>query len=158
MKFGHMIIIAAFPVLAIAAQKEDQTVLVQAEDQEMNDAIAKARSTLDNFLELKANPPVGASGFKIKVRIQDSHGTEHMWVTPFKRTEQGFKGILADVPEYVTSVKIGQVIHFTRQDVSDWGYVLDGKQKGSYTVCVAFNHMPSSEVERYRRDYGFECY
>jgi uncharacterized protein YegJ (DUF2314 family) len=35
--------------------------------------------------------------------------------------------------------------------------VQDGKQKGSYTVCVMFKHMPAADVQRYRRDYGFEC-
>lgn len=51
----------------------------------------------------------------------------------------------------------GDTIPFQRADISDWGYVQDGKQKGSFTVCVLFRRMPSEEVERYRTDYGFEC-
>lgn len=157
MRAAILIALAAFSSQAWTAGKDDQTVLIRSEDQEMNAAIERAQSTLDEFLKINANPPSGASGFKIKVRIEDSHGTEHMWVTPFKKTEKGFSGVLADDPEYVTSVKNGQVLNFTRRDVTDWGYVQDGKQKGSFTVCVLFKHMPASEVEQYRRDYGFEC-
>jgi uncharacterized protein YegJ (DUF2314 family) len=157
MRLLYLLTFAVIPVLAYGAEKVDQTVLIRTEDKEMNDAIAKAQATLDDFLKIKTNPPAGASGFKIKVRITDAHGTEHMWVTPLKQTDTGFTGVLADEPEYITSVKNGQLLNFSRADVSDWGYVLNGKQKGSFTVCVVFKHMLASEVEQYRRDYGFEC-
>ena len=65
--------------------------------------------------------------------------------------------VLADDPETVASVKNGQRLDFARSEVTDWGYVLNGRQKGSFTVCVLFKHMPVSEVDQYRKDYGFEC-
>lgn len=80
-----------------------------------------------------------------------------MWITPFRRVGTGFVGTLEDYPEYITRVKIGQNISFQKSDISDWGYIQDGKQKGSFTVCVAFKHMPPAEVQKYRADYGFEC-
>jgi uncharacterized protein YegJ (DUF2314 family) len=148
----------AFLSLASAADKvDDQTVLIKTEDAEMLAAIQKAQASLDEFLKLYANPPAGATSFKLKVKITDSHGTEHMWVTPFKPVASGFVGILADQPDYVTSVKFGQTVSFQRTDISDWGYVQNGKQKGSFTVCVAFKHMPAAEVQKYKKDYGFEC-
>jgi len=44
-----------------------------------------------------------------------------------------------------------------REQISDWGYVLNGKQIGSYTVCVLFKTMPEKDVARYKRDHGFSC-
>ena len=143
--------------IVCADKVKDHMVLVKAEDQEMNAAIQRAQSTLDDFLKVFAKPPKGATGFKLKVKISYANGKEHMWVTPFKRDGTSFVGILADEPMYVTSVKNGDVIRFTRSDISDWGYVLDGKQQGSYTVCVLFKHMAPAEVQKYRADYGFEC-
>lgn len=157
MNFRYALAAALLCTSVPAIGKEDQTVLVASEDQEMNEAIAQARATLDEFLRIKANPPAGASDFKIKVQITDAHGSEHMWVTPFELSGQGFSGVLANEPEYVTSVKNGQTIRFSREDVSDWGYALNGKQKGSFTVCVVFKHLPAHEVEHYRRENGFEC-
>jgi uncharacterized protein YegJ (DUF2314 family) len=145
-------------VLATSAGAvEDQTVRIKRDDAEMQAAIRQAQASLDEFLALKESPPKGASGFKLKVVIHDGDRQEVMWVMPFKQTETGFVGILNDRPEYVTNVRSGQRLTFTRADVADWGYMLDGKQKGSFTVCAIFKHIPPAEVQKYRDDYGFEC-
>ena len=157
MRIRTALVGALLAVVAHAEPPQDQMILIQDADAEMNAAIAHAQATLDEFLQVKANPPNGASGFKIKVKISDSHGTEHIWVSPFDQADSGFVGILAGDPEIVRSVSNGQRLTFSRGDVSDWGYVLDGKQKGSFTVCVVFRHMPVAEVEQYRQRYGFEC-
>lgn len=157
MRIIWILLIALVPMACWPAPKDDQTVRIRSEDDEMNAAIERAQATLEEFLKIARNPPAGASGFKLKVRLHDSHGTEHMWVTPFKQTPAGFTGVLDDEPESVTSVENGQTLTFTRAEISDWGYVQNGKQKGSFTVCVLFKHMPLNEVEQYRRDYGFEC-
>jgi uncharacterized protein YegJ (DUF2314 family) len=105
MKILLLVSVLLLSVAAIADQAQDQAVLIKTEDAEMIAAIQHAQATLDDFLKLNANPPDGASGFKVKVRITDSHGTEHMWVTPFKQLGSGFTGVLSDEPEYVTNVK-----------------------------------------------------
>jgi uncharacterized protein YegJ (DUF2314 family) len=135
----------------------DRTVGVSGADAEMNAAIRHAQATLDQFLALAANPPRGADGFKLKVRIVDAGRVEHLWVTPFRREGAAFIGTVADDPELVKSVRYGQSYRFGRGDITDWGYEQGGKQKGSFTVCVLFKHMPRAEVEQYRKDYGFEC-
>ena len=152
-----MLLIAAVPVVCWPAPRDDETVRIRAEDEGMVAAIARAQATLDDFLRIAALPPKGTSGFRLKVRFQDARGVEHMWVTPFEQTAHGFSGELADEPEYVKGLVNGQQVTFTRAEISDWGYVLDGKQKGSFTVCVLFKHMPVAEVEQYRRDDGLEC-
>jgi uncharacterized protein YegJ (DUF2314 family) len=142
---------------APAGAVEDRTVRVERGDPEMQAATQQAQASLDEFLALKANPPNGASGFKVKVVIRDGSRQEVMWVTPFTQADTGFVGILNDQPEYVTNVRSGQKLNFTRADITDWGYRLNGKQKGSFTVCAIFKHMPPAEVQKYRDDYGFEC-
>jgi uncharacterized protein YegJ (DUF2314 family) len=151
------VMLLCLSVAAFADPVADQTLGVRSENQEMNAAIGTAQATLDDFLKLSANPPQGASGFKLKVKVTDRHGTEVMWVMPFRQTDAGFVGTLADEPELVASVRNGQEFAFTRSQIADWGYALNGKQKGSFTVCVMFKHMPAAEVQKFRDDYGFEC-
>jgi uncharacterized protein YegJ (DUF2314 family) len=151
------VLLLCLSVAAWADPVSDQTVRVKSENQEMNAAIDAAQATLDDFLKLSAHPPAGASGFKLKVKVTDGHGTEVMWVMPFHQTDSGFVGTLADEPEVVTSIKNGQEFAFARSQIADWGYALNGKQKGSFTVCVLFKHMPAAEVQNYRDHYGFEC-
>lgn len=57
----------------------------------------------------------------------------------------------------VKNVRHGQQISFVRSDISDWGYVRNGKQVGSFTVCAMMRHAPKEQSDYYRKTYGFEC-
>ena len=145
------------PVAMSQEKAEDRTIMVSSEDRDMAAAIRHAQETLDGFLAILTKPPKGASGFKIMVKVEDAGEVEHFWVTPFMQTSGGFAGTIANAPELVHSIKLGQTYRFSRSAISDWGYVLNGKQKGSFTVCVLFKQMPKKEADVYRKDYGFEC-
>ncbi len=143
--------------LAFAQPKGDRTVRVADTDTTMNAAIAKAQATLDTFLATAAKPPAGTSGYKLKVAVADGADTEHFWVLPFRATEKGFEGTLANDPQIVRNVKSGQTIKFTRKEISDWGYVKNERQVGSFTVCALFKKMSKDEVKYYRDNHGFDC-
>lgn len=135
----------------------DQTVIFAADDPEMAAATAKALASLDEFLTLAEAPPSSTDRFKLKVKVRDGNVSEHFWVIPFRRTETGFVGILANQPEAVRNVVLGQNIEFTRDDVSDWGYRRDGRQVGSFTVCVMFKRMSKEEADYMRDESGYDC-
>lgn len=135
----------------------DRVVNIPAEDEAMASAVAKARATLDQFLELHRHPPPGTSGFRLKVRMTDANGTEYFWFIPFKATGDRFAGVLANKPAIVQSVSQGEVYTFSREQIVDWGYEKDGVQHGSYSVCVLFQRMDPELVNRYKQDHGFVC-
>ena len=145
--------------LAFAQEKRDENEVVFAgeKDPDMIAAIRQARSELGNFLALAAAPPAGTSGYKLKVMVKDRSITEHFWVVPFKVEGTGFVGVLANEPKLVKNVKAGQVVRFTRNEISDWGYVKNGRQVGSYTVCALFKKMPKDQADYYRKNHGFDC-
>lgn len=145
--------------MACAQEKRDEneTVTVHEIDPAMVEAIREARSTLNHFLELAAAPPAGTSGYKLKVLIEDLYGAEHFWVDPFRQVEDGFIGQIANEPRIVKSVKWGQQIKFSRQQITDWGYIKNGRQVGSYTVCVLFKKVPKDQADYYRKNHGFDC-
>lgn len=148
-----------FPCLVLASEEKigDKTVNVSEENRVMNAAIAEARRTLDQFLRIHKNPPQGASNFKLKVMLSDDSGVEHVWFSPFKEIEGGFSGVLVNEPSVVKSVEYGKVYAFKREQITDWGYVLDDVQYGSYTVCALFKFMDKRIVEQYKKDHGFIC-
>ncbi|WP_296737230.1 DUF2314 domain-containing protein [Mesorhizobium sp.] len=135
----------------------DHVIIVAPGDPEMTAATETALAGLDEFLALADTPPSGTSRFKLKVKVKDGNVTEHFWVVPFRRTDTGFVGILSNQPAEVHNVVLGQNIEFTRDDISDWGYTRDGRQVGSYTVCVMFKRMPKDEADYVRAKYGFDC-
>ncbi|AMX94421.1 DUF2314 domain-containing protein [Mesorhizobium sp. M7A.F.Ca.US.014.04.1.1] len=136
---------------------DDKTIIFTPGDPEMAAATAQALASLDDFLALSEAPPADTERFKLKVKVRDGNVTEHFWVIPFRRTETGFVGMLANQPEEVHNVVLGQNIEFTRDDISDWGYTRGGRQVGSFTVCVMFNKMSKEEADYMRDKYGFEC-
>jgi uncharacterized protein YegJ (DUF2314 family) len=152
------ILLCTSAFLAMAEQRdENEIVWINDSEPAMANAILKARETLNDFLALKASPPDGASDFKIKVRLEAGGEVEHFWVTPFRVTETGFEGTIANDGEVLKQIRYGQKISFDQSMVSDWGYVMDGKQIGSFTICVLFENMPKDEADYYRRNYGFQC-
>ncbi len=153
----YLVLTLCLTANAEAQKIDDQTRLISGQDRAMNAAIAEARKTLDEFLALAKNPPQGASGFRIKAMVSDETGIEHLWFAPFKEVTGGFAGVLVNEPTVIKSMKYGSVYGIRREQITDWGYVQDGKQKGSFTVCALFLTMDKATVERYKSDHGFEC-
>ena len=149
----------AVAAVSAAAQQRDHNEIIKVpnQDRDMAAAIAKAQATLDEFLAVWKAKPAGATEFRLKVGVKDGAQTEHFWVQPFGLSGAGFEGTLANEPRMVRNVRNGQQITFTRAEISDWGYVLEGKQVGSFTICAMFKHAPKDQADYYRKNYGFEC-
>lgn len=151
-------LLAVFSAGALPQQRdENETVSIGEHDPEMVAAISKARASLGEFLRLAADPPAGTEGYKLKVMVIDGARTEHFWVTPFKVLPDGFAGVIANEPKVVTNVRAGEVVRFDESLITDWGYVRNGRQVGSYTVCVLFRNMPAEQAAYYRTHHGFDC-
>lgn len=155
-RLALLLLLVAIP-LSASAEGDDKVVNVARDDPDMTAAIKQARAGLDDFLKLAEAPAAGTDGYKLKVMVRDGDAVEHFWVIPFRRTEKGFEGTLANEPQAVSNVVAGQTIQFGREDISDWGYTRDGHQVGSFTVCAMFKQMPKEDVAFYRTNYGFDC-
>lgn len=153
--------VLAFALIASAAfaqqRDESEVFSIEAKDPDMVAAIRKAHAGLDEFLKLSAKPAPGTEDYRLKVMVKDKNDTEHFWVTPFRQVGTGFEGVLANTPKVVSNVKAGQTLRFGRDDISDWGYVKNGRQVGSFTVCAMFKRMPAEQVTYYRKNHGFDC-
>ncbi|APW35873.1 hypothetical protein RD110_00460 [Rhodoferax koreense] len=152
-----LILVACSSLASSQQRDENEVVLVGETDPEVVAAIKQARKTLPEFLKLAAAPPSNTDDYKLKVVVVDGTKTEHFWVTPFKTLPNGFAGVLANEPKVVGNVKKDQIVRFDESLVSHWGYVKDGRQVGSFTVCALFKKMPIAQVEYYRKTHGFDC-
>ncbi len=157
MKIFAAVMLSLLLLVGCPEPAQEGVVMIANDDKEMNAAIAQARATLDEFLTLAKTPPAGASDFKLKVKVVDGEHVEHLWVMPFEGDGKKFSGIIVNEPELVSTVRYGKQYQFTQEQISDWGYELNGKQKGSYTICVILKNMPATEAKVYRDDYGLEC-
>jgi uncharacterized protein YegJ (DUF2314 family) len=139
--------------------KRDEIVMVPDEDPAMAAAFKKARATLDDFLVLAKNPPPHLRTIAVKVGLRDKKETEYFWIVPFREESTGFAGRLNNEPRLVKTVKMGQEIRFTKQEIVDWMYVdtLKKKMEGNFTVCALLTRESREEAAKMKKQMGIEC-
>ena len=117
----------------------------------MTAAIAQARATLPQYWQLFEHPENGETNFSLKVKITDGTKIEHFWAVDIEQKDGAILGTIDNDPEVVKTVKMGDHIHIQEQDISDWGYVRNGKMFGKYTLRVILNRLPPQEAAKYRQ-------
>ena len=157
MKTRHIGVVSWIVVLfiTIGCSRKPETLTGEYDEKKMEQAIAEANSTFDTFLTRFRNPQPGDEAFNVKVKIEDENGVEHFWVGDLNLDAEPYSGIIGNEPGIVEKVKLGDTCSFTRNDISDWMYMANGKMKGNYTLRVALESMPPKEAEAHRKKVGW---
>ncbi len=151
------LLVLGLTTLNATARDSNEMVASDRQNPAVSAAVRQAQAGLNDFLALAAKPPANTRDFKVQVMAEDSNGIETFWITHFKPLQQGFVGEVANEPQIVKSVVWGQQLRFTREQITDWGYLKNGRQVGSFTICALFKDMPAEQVEYYRSQHGFDC-
>jgi uncharacterized protein YegJ (DUF2314 family) len=110
MRFLFAVTLLLAAALATAADRGDEVVVTKTGDPDMDAARRQAQASLESFLAVARTKPAGTSGFKLKVQVSDGRYTEHFWVVPFREVDSRFQGPISNEPQYVHTVKLGQLI------------------------------------------------
>ncbi len=141
------------PKIGVLQGDRDKVMSVLSEDEEMNAAIAKARSSLADFWKSYETPGASEGDFALKVAIPDNGVTEHFWLTRIQRDGDKLSGVVSNQPQSVKSVKLGQTYEFTADMISDWTFKRNGKLVGNETMRVLLPRMPAEQAAAYRAMY-----
>jgi uncharacterized protein YegJ (DUF2314 family) len=153
--FRAIQIILTTSFMGAGCSRKPETLTNKYDEKKMDQAIAEARSTLDEFLSRLRSPQPGDEHFHVKVRIEDKNGVEHFWVSDPKLDSEPYSGKIADEPGIVSKVKFGQEYYFTRSEISDWMYMANGKMQGNYTLRVELESMPPREADALKKKIGW---
>jgi len=154
--YRHLVAVLATVVLiADGCSRRPETLTNKYDEKKMAQAIEDARSTFNDFLTRFRKPEPGDEDFNVKVRIEDRNGVEHFWVGDLKLDAEPYSGKIGDEPGIVKKVKFGQNYSFTRNEVSDWMYMSNGKMQGNYTLRVELESMPPKEAQALKRKIGW---
>lgn len=134
-----------------------ETVRTPTGDADIAEAIRKAKSRLQEFLNLAKAPPPGLSGFAAKIGIPYDGGTEFVWMNPLEFKEGRIIGTINNEPRYAKNVKYRQRISFKESDIADWMYRDNGKMTGNFTACAMLKRDTPANREAFRKEYGLEC-
>ena len=132
---------------------EDPVIEVEADDIEMNAAIAQARSTVDEFVERLENPKPTDEGFSVKKKIEDGDNVEHFWLSDVSYADGIFTGAIGNDPQSVRNVEFGQEVSVALSEITDWMYLDDGKMVCNFTLQVLLKRIPKEQAEAIREQF-----
>jgi uncharacterized protein YegJ (DUF2314 family) len=123
---------------------------VEAEDPEMNAAIADAQRNLPQFIAIVRNPPPGTQQIGFKYPLG---GWEHIWVGDVSIDGNFLTGRLSNVPAQDGHAQ-GDSVRVAFSDVSDWAYRdASGRMHGHRTTRVLLPRLDPEQAAAVRQDF-----
>jgi len=157
MKLGLRIMLILAMFLAGCSNKSDDPVVgVKAEDAEMNNAMAEAKSTVAGFVERMKNPQPKDYGFSVKKKIEDGDKVEFFWLSDITYADGKFTGTLGNNPQIVSNVEFGQKMSVGETEIADWMYLDGDKMVGNYTLRVLLKRMSKEEADTLRKQFQID--
>lgn len=130
----------------------DDVTAVEADDPEMDAAIAEAQRSLPQFLAMLADPPARASDIAFKFPLG---GWEHIWVTEVALQGDKLVGRLGNDPVQ-EGHRFGDVVRVPLGEVSDWSWRgADGVMRGHHTTRVLLGRMEPAQAAEIRAALGW---
>ena len=125
------------------------------ENERMNWGMEKARLTLHYFEKCLANPKMGQDTFSIKARLEENGKVEHIWLLDPTFDNQGnLFGIVGNEPIDITNVVFDQKIGITREYISDWLIVENGRLIGGYTIRAIRDGLSGNALQDFDKNLG----
>lgn len=143
------------PFAIAGCSNKPETLIEDYDEAKMEEAMAEANSTLDQFFTRFRNPQPGDDAFALKVRIEDDNGAEHFWLGQLDLEKEPYSGVIDNEPGIVECVKLGERYSFAKEDISDWMYMSSGKMQGNYTLRVALESMPPEKAAAIKNAFGW---
>ena len=121
----------------------------------MNAAIETARSTVSTFVEALDHRGASRSNLSLKLGIRGKDEAEHFWLSDVEHSDGKFSGKIANTPEFVNTVKLGQKMSVSAKQISDWMFIENGVLRGNFTMRVMRDRLSPEERSKFDSQLGF---
>ena len=148
MKYHFRLLVPLLVGMCCSCDQPETLVEGGYDEQEMEAAIARARSEVDSFIAELAKG--NGTNFSVKAPIEDQGKTEHFWLTNVVYRDGEFAGKIDNEPGIVGNVKMGQAWTIKKEKISDWMFMRDGKMHGNYTMRPLLKTLPEKEAAKMR--------
>jgi len=132
------------------------TVHRDQDDKELARIAENARNTLPLFFRHMLRPGEGEGGFRLKYPFQADSGSgfsmEQLWLENIRFKDGVYYGIIANTPFYITSMKKGDIVSFSADDITDWMYTSNGKIIGGLSIKHLLEQIAEHERSEEQRD------
>lgn len=135
---------------------EPRVSMIDAEDEQMNAAMQKARVSLDEFESRLTSPPPGQSYISLKARFEENGKVEHIWLSDVSIVPGGYRGKIGNEPVNLHDIRFGQQVEIPRERVSDWLAIDNDTLIAGYTLRVLRARMTPEERAAFDAGNGFK--
>jgi uncharacterized protein YegJ (DUF2314 family) len=147
---------------------EPRFVAISKDNEQMNQAYAKARQTLPQFLSAIGSARFSEATDSVKIKVRDDESSEelgedrfsYLWLWGVKQGEDtALSATVRELPKGgLNELKIGSTVRFNREDVHDWMLVKGSQAWGGFTLRVIRDRMQAQERLQYDEYTGILCY
>lgn len=124
------------PRKALEELPYDPVITISSDDPEMQVAVQTARDRWPEFVREFENR-TGNQHFAMKARFEENDLVEFMWVTVTAIEGDRVLGVLDSDPADVRSMRCGDRVQVTLDDLNDWMFVSEGEEPiGGFTIAV----------------------
>lgn len=127
---------------------------VESADVAMNQAIEKARLTLEEFNTALLSKNPNNKSFALKVRFGTHTGGEHIWVSEVSIKDNEYYGLVDNQPASTSEITIDEPIQIDKRSISDWMYLHKKKVQGGFTIKLLRQRMDSVERINFDKETG----
>lgn len=89
--------------------------------------------------------------FQLHERI-NSVDIQFVWLSSISLRNNKYFGVVDNLPESTTEVKMGDTIQIKTDDISDWMYIDGNRLRGGYTIRVLRNRMTDTERKQFDKE------
>ena len=83
-----------------------------------------------------------------------SDGAEHIWLVNIESVGGKLFGQVDNLPENVSSIKLGDKIEIEKYKISDWFYIENNKLIGGLTIRILRDRMSADEKKQFDEEFG----
>jgi uncharacterized protein YegJ (DUF2314 family) len=127
---------------------------VEEEDPEMTTAIQAAKNTLNRFDSALTSENEKFSEFALKQRFETISGSEHIWVGSVYVKDGNYYGFLANQPDKIPGLQMGDSLKIDKEKISDWKYQIGNKVIGGFTIRLLRDKYSDEEKKQFDKETG----
>lgn len=137
--------------------KNEDVVGFRSDDDAMNAAIAKAKTSFGQFVQAFEKPQQGYESFSLKVAYDTpDQSLEHIWIGDLTYQNAQFRGVVSNSPVSTKAVALGDTVLIDKEKISDWMYLDKGVLRGGYTIRVMRDQLSAAEKEKFTKSINFK--
>ncbi|HEX2673801.1 MAG TPA: DUF2314 domain-containing protein, partial [Polyangiaceae bacterium] len=134
-----------------AATSSSQSHAELSADPELAHAERNALARLSEFRKALESSPPGTHYFEVQAVVREGVASERLWLNDVHAVTGGFDGVSSAPPRLLRSIRQGQRVRVTNEDVVDWSYYDRDKVQGGETRIVLARQKRNAELNDARK-------